>query len=59
MYIHLPDVMNPMHIKHMIKEFLPLIHNTVGVCEQIIILILDNMNSRLVTFLKFISYLAI
>jgi hypothetical protein len=46
--------MNPMYIKHLVKEIFPPIQNTVLICEQITILILDNINSRLVPFLKLI-----
>jgi len=43
-----------MHIQYLVKEILPPIQNTLGICKQITILILDNINSRLVTFPKFI-----
>jgi hypothetical protein len=43
-----------MHIKHLVKEMFPPSQNTVGICKQITILILYNINCRLVTLPKFI-----
>jgi uncharacterized membrane protein SirB2 len=37
-----------------VKEIFPPIQDTLGICYQITILILYNINSRLVPFLKFI-----
>jgi len=47
-----PNIIKPMYIQQL-REMVPLpSHNTVGVCNQIIPLILYYISSTLVTFLK-------
>jgi hypothetical protein len=54
MYIHLPIIKISMYIQHLVKDIFPHTEDTQGIYYQITILMLYNINSGLVPFLKFI-----
>jgi hypothetical protein len=52
LYFCLPNIINPMYIQQLREMAPPPCKNTVGVCNQITLLILSYISSRLVTLLK-------
>jgi len=54
MSVHLLNIINRMYIYHLVKGTFPPIQNTLWNCEQITILFLYNIISRLLPFLKLI-----
>jgi len=54
MSVHLLNIINRMYIYHLVKGTFPPIQNTLWNCEQITILFLYNIISRLLPFLKFV-----
>ena len=55
MYFCLPDIINPMYIQYLGEIVPPPSQNTVGVCNQITVVILHCISSRLVTLLEVID----
>ena len=56
-YFCLPNVINPMYIQQLREMIPPPTQNTVGVCNQVTLLILYYISSRLVTLLEGIDAL--
>jgi len=54
MYLCLPNIINPIYTEQLKEIIPPPSQNTVGVCNQISLLIFYYISSRLVTFLKII-----
>ena len=54
-YFCVPNIINPMHILQLGEIVPPRSQNTVGICNQITLLILYSISSRLVTLLKAID----
>jgi hypothetical protein len=54
LYFHLPSFFNLVYFQHLREVILPPIQNIMGTYNQITILILCQVSSRLVTLLKFI-----
>jgi len=52
MYVYLPNISNPIDIEELREMVSPPNQNTVGVCNQITLLILYYISSRMVTILK-------
>jgi hypothetical protein len=54
-YFCLPIIINPMYIQYLGEIVPPPSQNTVGVCNQITVVILHYISSRLITLLKVID----
>jgi hypothetical protein len=54
-YFSLPKIINPVHIQHLAEIVPPPSQNTVGVCNQVTLLIFYYINSRLAPPLKVIN----